>query len=255
MVENGLLIVVPISFYDSLKRHVEYIPIQNEPIWRYLNLDGALNTLLSKKLRLTRFDASPNDLNEGLLSRGFRSIYNEVSEGIAQDSGIANMGSEDILNFAEQTNREKCYSVSWSLTSPLQNSMWDNYTTVPDACAFEMTPMTLRAAVMEEIDMAAIGQTFYIEDEDSSGSSIDFTRELFRKRLNHINDNEVRMVVDTRWGKSKFDEPTGPEFPKYIYLNFDISLISRIYLSPGTEFTTFAMLKAITDTPIVLINR
>ena len=238
---------MPISFYDSMKRHVEEISIANIPIYRYMDMDGVIPTLQNQQLRLTRFDSSPNDPHEGKLSPGFTSVLDEVNEGIAKDSGIPNFGDDQIKQWAETTNREKCYFVSWSLHSPLKTEMWNKYTKTSEACAFEMTPEHLQSSIKDELDIASIGETFYQDPDNRSGSSIDPTRELFRKHPDHSVDKEVRLVLDTRWAPSKFDNPTGPDFPKYAYLNFDLSNIERIYVkkyaAKDTYFKVCALVK------------
>ena len=238
---------MPISFYDSIKRHVEEVSIANVPIYRYMDMDGVIPTLQNQQLRLTRFDSSPNDPHEGKLSPGFISVLDEVNEGIAKDSGIPNFGADPIKQWAEITNREKCYFVSWSLNSPLETKMWDKYTKTSESCSFEMTPKKLKISIKDELDIASIGETFYQDSDDRSGSSIDHTRELFRKLPDHSEDHEVRLVLDIRWAPTKFDNPTGPDFPRYAYLNFDLSNVQRIYVkkyaSEDTYFKVCALVK------------
>lgn len=238
---------MPISFYDSMKRHVEEISIANEPIFRYMNMDGVVPTLLNQKLRLTRFDKSHNDPHEGKLSQGFNSVFDEINEEIANHSGIPNVGGDLTKEWAEVTNREKCYFVSWSLNSPLDANMWDKYTKSSEACAFEMTPQQLKSSIKDDLDMASIGETFYQEPEDRKGSSIDPTRELFRKLPIHSDDREVRLVLDTRWAPSKFDKSTGEDFPKYAYLDFDLTKVQRIFVKPGASNETIMKLCTLID--------
>jgi len=212
-----------------------------------MDLDGVIPTLQNQQLRLTRFDSSHNDPQEGRLSPGFISVFDEVNVGIANDSGIPNIGNDEIKLWAEITNREKCYFVSWSLHSPIRTEMWEKYTKTSEACAFEMAPEQLKISIKDELDIASIGETFYQNPDDRTGSSIDYTRELFRKHPDHSEDKEVRLVLDTRWAPSRFDNSTGIGFPKHAYLNFDLSKIARIYIKPGASNNTFLKVNALVN--------
>lgn len=214
---------MPLVFRESSRRALNGVSV-----WRYLQADAVMYTLLNSSIRFTQVKEF-QDHWEGLISPATRRWQSGIDSSIASDLGLPI--PDHAFGHYENFNKFMNYVSSWTLNTPDKMLMWQAFTTGNEGAAIEIDLVSLQADLANRVDSGEIGEVTYVDLETIPAPSSHWREELFRKRPAFEHEREVRIVIDNMFaGKS------GPfqysDFPKFHFEHINLSSIKSVQVHP-----------------------
>lgn len=207
-----------------------------EPIWRYMSVTAALNTLFNSKLRFTQL-RTLNDHWEGAITPATITSQKDLMFQISEHFKREVPDQEENLRVMQLMNRFHNYVSCWTTNTPDQMQMWDSYSDSNEWCALRTTVGKLQNSLVEIPDVADIGAIKYVDPDIEPIDGIDMRREIYRKRNAFEYENEVRFTINTTFVR-KDRERLLLEEPPYLFEDFDYNIIEALVIHPNASVQT-----------------
>ena len=197
-------------------------------LWRYFDLDGALNLIRTNMLRFTQL-AKFEDGFEG------RQSLAEKAKDVAdrKAAGIPVFENEDEASrLIEVFNRHHTYASCWTTVSPNSMLMWSIYAPKPESVAVETTVGKLLASLPESGPEVLMGGLDYGNREVGISNSHNPLAAVWSKWDYYAHEREVRLLVNANeFGESHAVRCVCQE-PEYRMIEFDPDTFDRVYAHP-----------------------
>ena len=198
-------------------------------LWRYFDLDGALNLIRTNMLRFTQL-AKFEDGFEG------RQSLAEKAKDVAdrKAAGIPIFENEqETSRLIEVFNRRNTYASCWTTVSPNSMLMWSIYAPKPESVAVETTVGKLLAALPELGPEVLMGGLDYGNREVGISNSHNPLAAVWGKWDYYAHEREVRLLVNANeFGESHAVRCVCQE-PEYRMIEFGPNTFDQVYAHPN----------------------
>lgn len=206
-------------------------------LWRYFDLEGALNLLKTKELRFTQL-AQFEDGYEGRHSKAEKVQDREERVKL----GLAAPDSDLGFDLLDGFNRFHTFASCWTSIGPNSMMMWSIYAPKAESLALETTVGDLLNSLPEDGPEVFIGRLEYGDRENDKADIPNPLGPIWHKWDYYSHENEVRLTVNS----NNFDGGNAGrclcEEPHYRFLNLERFPINRIYVHPKMGENLFATL-------------
>ena len=197
-------------------------------LWRYFDLDGALNLIRTNMLRFTQL-AKFEDGFEG------RQSLAEKAKDVAdrKAAGIPIFENEQETSWLiEVFNRHHTYASCWTTVSPNSMLMWSIYAPKPESVAVETTVGKLLASLPESGPEVLMGGLDYGNREVGISNSYNPLAAVWSKWDYYAHEREVRLHVNANeFGESHAARCVCQE-PEYRMIEFGPNTFDQVYAHP-----------------------
>lgn len=211
-------------------------------LWRYFDLEGALNLLKTNELRFTQL-AQFEDGYEGRQSKAEKV---QDRDGRVK-FGLATPDSDLNFDLWYVFNRFHTFASCWTSIGPNSMMMWSIYAPRAESLTLETTVGDLMNSLPEEGPEVFLGQLEYGDRENDPSDLPNPLDAKWRKWDYYSHENEVRLTVNS----NSFEENHGLrcvcEEPHYRQVKLEIFPIRRIYAHPKMGENLFSTLSAQID--------
>lgn len=198
------------------------------PLWRYFDLNGALNLLRTNSLKFTQLA----EFEDGF--EGRQSSAEKVQDILDREAAGINFHYREAgeVDLFEVFNRFHTYASCWTTISPNSLMMWSIYAPAPESIAMETTVSKLcesYAGIEPEI---LIGQLGYGNRESGITNSYNPLEAIWSKWDYYAHESEVRLNVNANNFNESHDMRCTCREPKERFLKFQPNPFTRIYSHP-----------------------
>lgn len=218
--------------------------LDEEVLWRYMDLPKYLSLLSSTSIWLARSDTF-KDKREGIfhpaMKKDLEKFYNQMSQSpdFHEDLPIKN-----VSEFQEYLSCNT-YISCWHKSLKENMVMWEIYGETENSVAIKTTALKLKDSfcvdtVYKEALEVALDEVSYMNSENLA-SEKNYRQPFFLKREHFAFEKEVRLYFRSRISHSVSDAPYGYK----IQVDLD-KLIDEIYVHPDADDWFFEAVKDLT---------
>lgn len=219
---------------------------EDQRLWRYFDLEGALNILRTNNLRLTQL-AEFDDGYEGLQSPAER----ERDELLNTPESLHSSNFDrDSMNLFEVFNRFHTYASCWTSVSPNSMMMWSIYAPEPNSIAIETTVGSLLNSLPEtgpELILGALEYGDRVQDVSELYNPLDA---IWKKWNYYAHEQEVRLNVNANNFGESHDSRCSCQEPKFKSVELRPDTFSRVYAHPKMKEEVFQGLSSLIESHI-----
>jgi hypothetical protein len=219
--------------------------IDEEVLWKYMDLPKYLSLLTSESIWLARSNTF-KDKREGVFHSAMKDDLEKIYEMLSKrDDFPSTAPVKNAMDFQEYLSNNT-YISCWHKSLKENMVMWEIYGQTENSIAIKTTASNLKSSfdlneLMKFAIEVALDEVSYI-DSESAHLEKNYRQPFFIKREHFAFEKEVRLYLRTTNIGSLPDTPYGYNIP----INLDL-LIDEIYVHPDADDWFLEAVRALTD--------